>query len=245
VQLVAAVAMRANMIRTMYARKGEFNPDEFAKVEDLAKQATKEIRHTLFTLRPLVLETQGLTAALRQIADKMRENYEVNVIVEPQSGIPFEALLNFNQQNVIFYITEEAVNNARKHAESQHIWVRLFKQSEYVILEIQDDGKGFDVQAVETGYEKRGSLGMVNMRERAELAEGTVKLESAKGKGTKITVVVPIKPASSDTDSLDQLPEAQRNASLPSRAVQMPKDSPTGQQRRGPDSGAMRTNSGA
>jgi signal transduction histidine kinase len=243
VQLVAALAMRSNMIRTIFARKGEFNPDELGKVEDLARQATKEIRHTLFTLRPLVLETQGLTAALRQIAEKMRETYETNVVVEPQPNIQFDSLLNINQQNVIFYITEEAVNNARKHAESQHIWVRLFKQSEYVILEIQDDGKGFDIKAVETGYEKRGSLGMINMRERAELAEGTVKLESEKGKGTRITVVVPIKPMSPDADTVDQMPEAQKNAPLPSRAVQMPKDTPTG--KRGPESGAMRTSGGA
>jgi signal transduction histidine kinase len=245
VQLVAAVAMRSNMIRTMFTRKGEFNPDELGKVEELAKQATKEIRHTLFTLRPLVLETQGLIAALRQIAEKMRETFECNVIVEPQPNIAFETLLNANQQNVIFYITEEAVNNARKHAESQHIWVRLFKQSEYVILEIQDDGKGFDVKAVETGYEKRGSLGMINMRERAELAEGTVKLESAKGQGTKITVIVPIKPLAPDTDALDQLADTQRGSPPPSRSLPSQKDVPTQQRRNGPESGAIRSNTGA
>jgi len=244
VQLVAAVAMRSNMIRTMFTRKGELNPDELGKVEDLAKQATKEIRHTLFTLRPLVLETQGLTAALRQIADKMRETYELNVLVELQANIPFDSLLNTNQQNVIFYITEEAVNNARKHAESQHIWVRLFKQSEYVILEIQDDGKGFDIKAVETGYDKRGSLGMINMRERAELAEGTVKLESEKGKGTRITVIVPIKPASPDGEAADHLADTQRSTPLSNRPVQIPKDGSSGT-RRGPESGVIRSNTSA
>jgi signal transduction histidine kinase len=190
VQTVAAVAMRSNMIRTMMTRKPEIIPDELAKVEELARQATKEIRHMLFTLRPLVLETQGLAQAFRQMSDKMRETYELNVVIEVQEGA--DTRLPPSSQGVLFYIVEEAVNNARKHAESEHIWVRLYVHSaDFIICEIQDDGKGFDVAAVETGYDKRGSLGMINMRERAELAEGSVKVESARGKGTKITVLVP------------------------------------------------------
>lgn len=232
VQLVSAVAMRANMMRAMLTRKPEIIPEELAKIEDLARQATKEIRNTLFTLRPLVLETQGLTAALKQLAEKMRETYDLNVIIESPTNANIDTLLNINSQSVLFYITEEALNNARKHAESQHIWVRLSKQSEYVMLEVQDDGKGFDVKAVETGYEKRGSLGMINMRERAELAEGTARLESEKGKGTKVTVIIPIKTLS-DEDMVTLLPGEQKNAALPSRAVQMPKD--------GPKSGTLKT----
>jgi signal transduction histidine kinase len=213
VQIVSAVAMRANLVRNMLTRKPEIIPDELAKIEDLARQATKEIRHTLFTLRPLVLETQGLGPALQQMAVKMKETYDLNVIAEPQAGV--DALLNINQQSVLFYIAEEAINNARKHAESQHIWVRLSRQREFAILEIQDDGKGFDVQAVETGYEKRGSLGMINMRERAEMAEGSVKLESAKGKGTRITVVIPLKPLEAESSNPLEDTAARKSALQP------------------------------
>jgi hypothetical protein len=95
---------------------------------------------------------------------------------------------------VLFYIIEEAVNNARKHAQSEHIWVRLGHRESFVVVEIEDDGVGFDVGAVDASYDRRGSLGMVNMRERAELIEGTLRIQSAKGSGTKISILVPAHP---------------------------------------------------
>jgi len=78
------------------------------------------------------------------------------------------------------------------HAQAQHIWVRLKTQRDVLALEVQDDGVGFNVGAVNANYEKRGSLGMVNMRERAEILEGAVKIDSEEGKGTRITVLVPL-----------------------------------------------------
>ena len=70
--------------------------------------------------------------------------------------------------------------------------MRLKTQKDVLILEIQDDGVGFNVGAVQEGYDKRGSLGMVNMRERAELLNGAVKIDSTEGKGTRITILVPL-----------------------------------------------------
>jgi signal transduction histidine kinase len=60
------------------------------------------------------------------------------------------------------------------------------------VLEVQDDGVGFNVGAVDTNYEQRGSLGMVNMRERAELVSGMLRIDSTEGVGTRITVYVPL-----------------------------------------------------
>lgn len=190
-QSVAAIAMRANYIRRLLERDPKTAAEELYKVEDLARRTTKEIRHMLFTLRPLVLESQGLIAALQSLADKMRENYNLNVIIE---GEPATAeKLEMHSQGVLFYIVEEAVGNARKHAEAAHIWVRLKPHSPDIIaLEIQDDGVGFDVGAVNSSYDHRGSLGMVNMRERTELVSGSLHIDSAPGRGTKITVLVPL-----------------------------------------------------
>jgi signal transduction histidine kinase len=190
-QSVAAIAMRANYIRRLIERDPKTAAEELYKVEDLARRTTKEIRHMLFTLRPLVLESQGLGAALQSLADKMKENYELNVIVEAQTEAADQ--LDLHSQGVLFYIAEEAVGNARKHAEAGHIWVRIkLVNPEICALEIQDDGLGFDVAAVTGSYENRGSLGMVNMRERTELVNGVLHLESAPGKGTKITILIPL-----------------------------------------------------
>jgi signal transduction histidine kinase len=190
-QQVAAIAMRVNFIRRLIEREPHQVPLELQKVEELARQTTKEIRHMLFTLRPLVLETQGLLPALEDLAKKMGETYGQSVILQVQEDI--ERCIDTNDQSVIFNIVDEAVNNARKHAEAEHIWVRLARQEQYLLLEIQDDGVGFNVGEVDANYDQRGSLGMINLRERSELIDGNLRIESAEGKGTKITVIAPIR----------------------------------------------------
>lgn len=189
-QNVAALAMRANFVRRLMERDQKGASEELFKMEDLARRTAKEIRHMLFTLRPLVLESQGLVAALKQLGEKMHETHSQNVIVEAEPDL--EDKLEMNQKGVLFYIAEEAVGNARKHAQAEHIWVRLKTQRDVLVLEIQDDGVGFNVGAVQANYDKRGSLGMVNMRERAELLNGAVKIDSAEGRGTRITILVPL-----------------------------------------------------
>ena len=189
-QAVAALAMRANFVRRLLDRDVKAAGEELFKMEDLARKTTKEIRHMLFTLRPLILESQGLTAALRQLAEKMRETHSQNVIVEAEAGV--DDRLEMNHQGVLFYIVEEAVNNARKHAQAEHIWVRLRTQNDILAVEIQDDGVGFNVGAVDSNYTRRGSLGMVNMRERAEMINGVIKIDSAESRGTRVFVYIPL-----------------------------------------------------
>jgi signal transduction histidine kinase len=167
------------------------------KIEDLARRTTGEIRHMLFTLRPLVLESQGLVAAFEAMAEKMHDTYNQNVIIDADGNVIPD--LELGKQTIVFYIAEEAVNNARKHAQAGHIWVRLKPMEEgLVLLEIEDDGVGFNVGAVDSTYEKRGSLGLVNIRERAELINGISHIDSAEGKGTRIRVVIPLNEEAAD-----------------------------------------------
>jgi signal transduction histidine kinase len=189
-QSIAAITMRVNFARRLIERDADAATTELSKVEDMARRTTKDLRHMLFTLRPLILESQGLLPALRQLGEKMRETHGQNVIVESTPNVAEG--LEAGKQAVVFYIAEEAVNNARKHAEAEHIWVRLKKDAEVFTLEVEDDGVGFNVGAVDSNYEQRGSLGMVNMRERTELVDGKLLIRSAEGKGTLITVVVPL-----------------------------------------------------
>jgi signal transduction histidine kinase len=196
-QSVAAIAMRVNYARRLMERDVKAAADELFKIEDLARRTTGEIRHMLFTLRPLVLESQGLVAALEAMAEKMHETYNQNVIIIADAKVVPE--LELGKQAIIFYIVEEAVNNARKHAQAAHIWVRIRPLDEgVVLLEIEDDGVGFNVGAVDSTYEKRGSLGLVNIRERAELVNGIPHIDSAEGKGTRIRVVIPLNEEAAD-----------------------------------------------
>lgn len=193
-QAIAAIAMRVNLItHKLLDRKTsrQTAAEELQKVEDIARRATQEIRTMLFTLRPLVLETQGLVAALNQLASKMKDTHGANVVVEARPDV--EEVLDSHAQGVLFYIMEEATNNARKHARAQRITLRVYREDNFVISEVEDNGVGFDVQAVTVRYDERGSLGMINMRERAQLVEGVLDITSQPGAGTRITVAVPAK----------------------------------------------------
>ncbi|MBT3337256.1 MAG: GAF domain-containing protein [Anaerolineae bacterium] len=190
-QSVSAIAMRINLVRMMLTRAPEKVEDELLRVEDLARRTTKEIRHMLFTLRPLVLESQGLRAALESMAEKMTETFGQSVEVEVDEKLIEQ--LEMGKQGVIFFIAEEAVNNARKHAKANQINVRLRAlEHSLIVLEIKDNGVGFDVKAVNKHYEKRGSLGMVNLTERTELINGLLHIDSAPGKGTNVQVFIPL-----------------------------------------------------
>ena len=102
-------------------------------------------------------------------------------------------VLEKDAQGVIFYIIEEAIGNARKHAEANNVLIRLRYSPGTFLVEIEDDGKGFDFDGVMDDYSTRGSLGMTNMHERTELVNGRISIESQLGKGTKITLRVPVR----------------------------------------------------
>jgi signal transduction histidine kinase len=196
-QSVAAMAMRINLTRRMFDRDTKSALDELVKIEELAHRTTKEIRHMLFTLRPLILESQGLKAALLSMAEKMRETYSQNVVIDVNERIIED--MEMGKQGVIFYIVEEAVNNARKHAAAANIWVRLKElDSGLALLEVQDDGIGFDMSTVTKAYDKRGSLGMINLRERTELVNGLLNVQSQPGGGTYVQVYIPLTEEAAD-----------------------------------------------
>lgn len=189
-QTVSAVAMRLGFVRRLLDKSPEKVADELAKIEEMARRAASEIRHMLFILRPLVLESQGIVPALEQIAQKMIESHNQKMEIQAQPGI--EDILDDSAKATIFYIVEEAANNARKHAKSEVITVRLSRKQDVVLVEIIDRGKGFDLEAVQEDYDQRGSLGMINLRERAALVEGTMHIDTAPGKGTTVSLVIPL-----------------------------------------------------
>ena len=192
-QSLATIAMRASFARRLLERDVAAAEKEIGRAEDLARRTTREVRHMLFTLRPLILESQGLVSALQQLADKTRDltGHDVLLQVEGEGVDGLES----NRQGLVFFIAEEAVNNARKHAEAEHVWIRMRREGEALVMEIEDDGVGFNVGAVDATYAQRGSLGMVSMRERTELLGGSLTVDSVEGRGTRVRLTVPLAPA--------------------------------------------------
>ena len=188
-QSIAAIAMRLGFARTTIDQDPARAKQELQKVEALAKKTSAEIRSMLFTLRPLVLETQGLGVAVDAL---LRRYSEADGIEMRLIGAENGNLLDKPAQVVVFAILEEALNTARKYARATTIEVRFWQTEGLFVAAVRDNGVGFDTYDINRDYSTRGSLGMVNMRERAERIDGSLRVESSPDSGTTVTLVVPL-----------------------------------------------------
>jgi signal transduction histidine kinase len=188
-QSLAALAMRLDYARMLLDKEPLKAKQEFELARDSAIRTGKELRELLFTLRPLTLETQGLSATLRLWAQRLSENEGVRLDINVGN---FGPDLDPKTAGSIFSVIEEAVNNARKHAGGAPIHVTLARQDGNLFATVEDEGPGFDLEAVEAKYDQRGSLGLMNMKERARLLDGHLSIDSAPGRGTRVTLVLPL-----------------------------------------------------
>ena len=189
-QTMSAVAMQLSIIPMI----AESNPDtlrgEVENIRQMSLRAVDEIRHVMFTLRPLSLENHGLGAALEELKRKIEGTFRQPLSLEYD---PYaDLLLDKNKQGTVFYLVEEATNNARKYAEASMIRILFRVAHGELVVRISDNGKGFDASNARDNSMNKGSFGMVNMHERAGQVGGTLDIQSKKGKGTTITVRIPV-----------------------------------------------------
>jgi len=195
-QLVAAIQMSLDFTKQALEKKPSLVERELDEMMKLAQRATHQMRTLLFELRPLVLETQGLAAALTTFLERRQKDESTALSLNVQSDQPDNAIPRLvpKAETAIFAIVQEAVNNALKHAVADNIYVNLKLENKRLKVTILDDGLGFDLTGVSNNYEERGSYGMINIKERAEVAGGTLAMKSAPGAGTEIQVNITLTP---------------------------------------------------
>lgn len=190
-QNLARALLDLDYARKLLEKKPEALPDVLSDVERLIRRTNREIRHFLFELRPVILETRGLVAALEYSLRQWREEDGLDCSLELEDVPEVDP----KAAGIIFNIVQEAFNNLRKHARARHVWVRLKAQGDHLRLEVEDDGVGFDVDRVLSNYEERNSLGLLNMREQAELLDGRLVFLSPSPRlqrGTLVRVDFPL-----------------------------------------------------
>ncbi|MCB0212613.1 MAG: sensor histidine kinase, partial [Anaerolineae bacterium] len=190
-QFVAAMIMNLDFIKELIARAPEYAPDEIEKTVSLARKTLKQLRTLLFNLRPVILETQGLIPALEVYTERLKETDKLKVNLKVMQEF---ARLSSRAEIATFAVIQEAVNNAKKYARTSNIEITLQpdEKNDLLTVLITDNGKGFDVQAVRKQYDKRGSLGMINMQERIEAINGRLKIQSEIGQGTEVSFTLPL-----------------------------------------------------
>ena len=197
-QILSAIILNIDMARRQLAARPEKMATELNFLESLAQEANQEVRGLLFSLRPLALESHGLTAALTQLVERARPHttYEIHLDFNALSSTSIAPRVS----SMLFVIIQEALNNTTKHASAQNVTIRLGTSAEHLWAEIEDDGVGFDVQEVDAHYNQRNSFGLLNMRERARLIDGGIAIRSPRPgqtAGTQVRVEVPLERACS------------------------------------------------
>jgi len=188
-QTLAAIIMSIEFIQTLLQRKPDQAPQELQKLEQIATKALAQVRNALFELRPVILETQGLQAALESYVERLRTTEGMTIHLDARG---LDERLPEKLEHICFAIVQEAVGNIKKHAEAKQVWIGVERRAKDLVVGVRDDGKGFDVTKVENQYAQRGSLGLLNMKERAELVGGQLTIESTPGRGTLVSLIVPL-----------------------------------------------------
>lgn len=192
-QILSLIIMNVDVSRRLLERERyETVRSELDLLEDLGRQANRELRTLLFELRPIILESRGLLPALHFYHEQLNNTLSSQVHLEVTE---LSFVLKAKAANNIFSILQEAINNIRKHANAQNIWIRLWTDDSFLWFESEDDGRGFDVNLLKHSYDDRGSFGLLNMHERAEMMNGQLTVQSPSprlGCGTLIQGKIPL-----------------------------------------------------
>jgi len=197
VQFLSAISMGIDHLERLLEFKPEAARSELEALRDLTRQATQEARLALFELRPLILETQGLVPALEAYVERLQDTEEFTLHLQAADDLPD---LNSSIAGTVFSIVQEALSNAKRHAAPKDVWIRLSQGGEWLRVIIEDNGLGFDYEEIREGYDQRSSIGLLSMRERAELLNGQVEIQSSTVRpntGTKVILSVPLTPDAS------------------------------------------------
>ena len=180
-QKLFSLVLNAESAGTLLEREGDSEAAraQVARVQESARRALDELRSLIFELRPPDLERDGLCGALRKHVEVVRTlqpgevQLELEADVEPDPGRARE----------ILRIAQEALSNAVRHAHADHIRLRLAGEDGRVVLEVRDDGAGFDPDAPEVRSRR---LGLTSMEERAQRLGGRLTVASSPGRGTTV-----------------------------------------------------------
>jgi signal transduction histidine kinase len=181
-------ALRIGLSSAGRSERPDALPRAVGQAVDQLEEAIANLRALITDLRPAALDELGVQAALEGLAERsLRHGLDVDVSIDLAYGQGRQASRHAPElETAIYRIVQEALTNASKHGAAQRAIVEIGEQDATVQLSVRDDGAGFDPDAETDGF------GLLGMRERVELLGGRLSLDSTLGRGTTITVSIPV-----------------------------------------------------
>lgn len=153
----------------------------------LCETTMTQIRLLAHDLRPTTLDNVGLDLTLEGYCRDVAERTNLAIAYTGAEVAPLPSPVEIT----LYRFLQEALTNVIRHAETEHVWVRLRDEDTAVSLTVEDDGRGFDVQAVLSGSTRTRNIGLVAMRERIESLGGALEIDSVPDRGTRLTARLP------------------------------------------------------
>jgi signal transduction histidine kinase len=164
-------------------------------VKSEVAELSDHLRDLAHRLHPSVLDDLGITSALRVCADEFQQRERIPIRLALEES---ERPLGRPRAECLFRVTQEALRNVAKHARAMHVCLSLAYRDDHVLLQVEDDGRGF---ATPDGQGAPRGLGLVSMGERVRLLEGTLTVRSDPGRGTRVSVSIPLTGISNEQTS--------------------------------------------
>ena len=161
------------------------------EIRNLAVNTLDNVHKVIFDLRPSVLDDLGLLSALRWYAKNRLMELDIKARVEVTGE---ERTLPPQVEITLFRVVQEAITNIAKHAQAKNVLLNVEFKDSAITIEIEDDGRGFDVETLSTQAGENQGLGLLGMQERIELLQGQFHIESQPGNGTRINIEIPLGP---------------------------------------------------
>ncbi len=188
-QMLAFAALKLDLVQRLMTRDPAKAAAELGQAKETVRESIREVRRSIFALRPVDLERFGFAETVRRYALDFGQQNDVKVEVT-FGGLPE---LSLKSEAVLFRIFQEAMHNVAKHSRAQNVEVRLGTTEDgMAYVAVRDDGVGFDLEHVADRVTSAGGLGIKQMRERVEARGGWLAIDAAPARGTELYAAVPV-----------------------------------------------------
>ena len=185
-QNIASLVIKTEIVEKLLKRGNIHIEDELKDIKTQLRAVLKEIRGIMYDLRPISLDEVGLIPTIERMAADM--SYEKNIAIEIKKISDYPIFNSLNKL-IVYRIVQESLNNIIKHSGAKNVVIRMDVRQDSINGSVSDDGKGFDADSFMEAKDK--SFGLSSMKERAEIAHGSITIKSVVGKGTKIMFSIP------------------------------------------------------